>query len=119
MADMGLDRQFHCLRVQLFRGRRPPNPARIFAARVICDRLSLCSRAARKQIAQSLRELAHVVLVKLGAPQCGPFSGAQPRRLVDEALALGLLQGGFLDQKALPFVAPARPTEADDDRRQR
>jgi hypothetical protein len=65
------------------------------------DVLPLRSRAAREEIAQSLGELRHVLLIQLGSPLRRPRASPLTCISVGEALTLSLRERSLLNQNAL------------------
>src|SRR5215475_4085846 len=111
MADVRADRKLDRLRIEFPGSGRAAHPARIFPAGVGGDVLPLRDRAARKENAQALCKLGHVLLVELYASCRRPLTDALACIRVGETLALRLRERSFLDQHALALVASSRAAE--------
>lgn len=100
-------------------GGRAPYPPAVLEAGVLCDGVLCSGRAARKQLAHSLRKTLDVLLVEIRAPLRLALSMACARVSIGQALRFGPRKSSFLDQNTLSFVTVAGAAPLEDHRGQR
>jgi len=104
--------------VQAAARRGPPDPSASAHGGVPGDGLCPLPRAARVQPCDLLGEALPQFDILAGASLPVAFAAAHPDILVVQALLLGRIQRGFLDQQPLPLVPLARPAPPDHHGRQ-
>lgn len=116
MAYMRDDRGAHRILIELTRGSRPPYPAAVLAACVLCDDDLTTYRAARKQLAHPECETLNILLVQFLAANGFALAVPLPDLFVRETLAFCLFESVLLHEKTLPFVSLAGPAPLEYDR---
>lgn len=86
---------------------------------MLCDCVLCSGRAARKQLAHSLRKTLDVLLVEIRAPLRLALSMTCARVSIGQALRFGPRKSRFLDQNTLSFVTVAGAALLEDHRGQR
>ncbi len=108
--------QIYRIRVKSLSSRRASHPPRVPLARALSDGLRLSRWAAWVTRLQPTSKLANVLDIQKSPPLGFALPPQGPSLGILQAFPLSPLQSRLLDQKALPFVPLASPTEANNHR---
>lgn len=119
VPDMGDHRQTHRIFIEGLGGGRTTYAAAVLQARVLGDRAVPTVGTTREEFAHALREAFYVVAVQSRPARVFAAASAGAGMLVRQALGFSARQRRLLNKNALSFMAPARMTPSEHDRRQR